>query len=204
MISARVDSKTSSMHRSSYRITQMTQTHPPPKHSHKPNSSRPTSSPKRRKSTAASLLLLRRKKPSSPSSRPSRRRTPPRRTYDTSLPSLPPSLPPPNNPQSIDSSPALSSITIIACLQLVYTASKPVLTHSISLPPSLPPSLLTHRPTKSSLITARWRLVYTTSESILGKTRPAVFRPVGPIYQYIDLAKGTARYEERKEEGRKI
>lgn len=51
----------------------------------------------------------------------------------------------------------------------------------------------TKTPTKSPLITARWRLVYTTSESILGKTRPAIFRPVGPIYQYIDLAKGTAR-----------
>lgn len=40
-----------------------------------------------------------------------------------------------------------------------------------------------HRPTASPLITARWRLIYTTSESILGKTRPSIFRPVGPIYQ---------------------
>lgn len=40
-----------------------------------------------------------------------------------------------------------------------------------------------NRPTASPLITARWRLIYTTSESILGKTRPSVFRPVGPIYQ---------------------
>ncbi|TFJ88436.1 hypothetical protein NSK_000010 [Nannochloropsis salina CCMP1776] len=55
----------------------------------------------------------------------------------------------------------------------------------------------TKSPTSSALITARWRLVFTTSESILGKTRPAVFRPVGPIYQYINLARGTARNEEQ-------
>ena len=81
-------------------------------------------------------------------------------------------------------------------------------THSISIsppPPRAPKLLLTstpllphppqpNRPTASPLITARWRLIYTTSESILGKTRPAVFRPIGPIYQFIDLAKGTARY----------
>lgn len=41
----------------------------------------------------------------------------------------------------------------------------------------------TKRPTASPLITARWRLIYTTSESILGKTRPSIFRPAGPIYQ---------------------
>ncbi len=53
------------------------------------------------------------------------------------------------------------------------------------------------RPTASPLITARWRLIYTTSESILGKTRPSVFQPVGPIFQWINLEKGTARNEEQ-------
>jgi hypothetical protein len=51
-------------------------------------------------------------------------------------------------------------------------------------------------PATSPLISARWRLIWTTSESILGKTRPAPFRPVGGIYQIIDLATRRARNEE--------
>lgn len=37
----------------------------------------------------------------------------------------------------------------------------------------------------SPLINGKWKLLYTTSESILGKTRPALTRPNGPIYQFI-------------------
>ena len=38
----------------------------------------------------------------------------------------------------------------------------------------------------SPLLNGRWRLLYTTSSSILGTTRPAAFRPRGPIYQLLD------------------
>lgn len=34
-------------------------------------------------------------------------------------------------------------------------------------------------------INGKWRLIYTTSDSILGATRPAFARPSGPIYQFI-------------------
>lgn len=44
-------------------------------------------------------------------------------------------------------------------------------------------SLVPARPVASPLLSARWRLVYTTSDSILGKTRPAPFRPAGNIMQ---------------------
>ena len=37
----------------------------------------------------------------------------------------------------------------------------------------------------SPLINGKWKLLYTTSESILGSKRPALLRPNGPIYQYI-------------------
>jgi hypothetical protein len=37
----------------------------------------------------------------------------------------------------------------------------------------------------SPLINGRWRLLYTTSESILGTKKPALLRPSGPIYQLI-------------------
>lgn len=37
----------------------------------------------------------------------------------------------------------------------------------------------------SPLINGKWKLLYTTSESILGSKRPAIFRANGPIYQYI-------------------
>jgi len=44
-------------------------------------------------------------------------------------------------------------------------------------------------PNKNSLeapeINGKWRLIYTTSDSILGTNRPAFARPVGPIHQYI-------------------
>mmetsp|Transcript_11769 Transcript_11769/g.15940 ORF Transcript_11769/g.15940 Transcript_11769/m.15940 type:complete len:227 (-) Transcript_11769:50-730(-) len=44
----------------------------------------------------------------------------------------------------------------------------------------------------SPLINGKWRLVYTTSDSILGSKKPAPFRPWGPIYQYIDTSKMAA------------
>ena len=34
-------------------------------------------------------------------------------------------------------------------------------------------------------INGKWQLRYTTSGSILGKSRPALARPNGPIYQFI-------------------
>ena len=37
----------------------------------------------------------------------------------------------------------------------------------------------------SPLINGKWKLLYTTSQSILSKSRPAPLRPNGPIYQYI-------------------
>jgi len=38
----------------------------------------------------------------------------------------------------------------------------------------------------SPLVSGKWRLVYTTSSSILGTNRPAILRPQGPIFQLID------------------
>ena len=47
----------------------------------------------------------------------------------------------------------------------------------------------TPRPLESpELLSGRWRLVYTTSDSILGRSRPFFLRPRGPIYQTIDAA----------------
>lgn len=40
----------------------------------------------------------------------------------------------------------------------------------------------------SPLINGKWKLLYTTSQSILGSKRPAILRANGPIYQYIGLA----------------
>ena len=44
-------------------------------------------------------------------------------------------------------------------------------------------------PNKNSLaspfINGKWKLLYTTSQSILGSKRPAILRANGPIYQYI-------------------
>ena len=39
----------------------------------------------------------------------------------------------------------------------------------------------------SPLINGKWKLRYTTSGSILGRSRPALARPNGPIFQFIGL-----------------
>ncbi|GBF98854.1 hypothetical protein Rsub_11458 [Raphidocelis subcapitata] len=44
----------------------------------------------------------------------------------------------------------------------------------------------TPSPLASPLLNGRWRLEYTTSQSILGTNKPAFLRPSGPIYQFID------------------
>lgn len=36
------------------------------------------------------------------------------------------------------------------------------------------------------LLAGKWELLYTTSDSILGTSRPAFLRPSGPIHQYLD------------------
>lgn len=46
------------------------------------------------------------------------------------------------------------------------------------------------------LINAKWRLLYTTSASILGTNKPPFLRPIGPIYQTIDAGNLTAKNEE--------
>lgn len=54
-------------------------------------------------------------------------------------------------------------------------------------------------PTKQVLgpeLSARWKLQYTTSESILGTSRPAFLRPFGDIYQTIRAEKLEARNQE--------
>lgn len=54
-------------------------------------------------------------------------------------------------------------------------------------------------PTKNVLgpeLSAKWKLEYTTSESILGTSRPAPLRPWGAIYQTIDAAALTAKNQE--------
>lgn len=43
----------------------------------------------------------------------------------------------------------------------------------------------TSKPLASPLLNGRWRLEYTTSDSILGTKKPALLRPSGPIYQYL-------------------
>ncbi|KAL3151942.1 hypothetical protein ABBQ32_001068 [Trebouxia sp. C0010 RCD-2024] len=48
----------------------------------------------------------------------------------------------------------------------------------------------------SPLINGKWKLLYTTSQSILSKNRPAPLRANGPIYQYIDAVNGKARNQE--------
>lgn len=37
----------------------------------------------------------------------------------------------------------------------------------------------------SPLLAGKWELLYTTSDSILGTSRPAFLRPSGPIHQYL-------------------
>jgi hypothetical protein len=44
----------------------------------------------------------------------------------------------------------------------------------------------TPKPLGSPLLNGRWKLLYTTSDSILGAKRPALLRPSGPIYQLLD------------------
>lgn len=52
-------------------------------------------------------------------------------------------------------------------------------------------------PNKASLeapeINGKWRLIYTTSDSILGTSRPPFARPLGPIHQYIGTISACAR-----------
>ena len=54
-------------------------------------------------------------------------------------------------------------------------------------------------PTKNLLgpeLSAKWKLLYTTSDSILGTSRPPFLRPFGDIYQTIDVEKLTAKNQE--------
>jgi hypothetical protein len=44
----------------------------------------------------------------------------------------------------------------------------------------------TKEPLKSPLLNGKWKLIYTTSTSILKKQRPKALRPNGPIYQSIN------------------
>ena len=52
------------------------------------------------------------------------------------------------------------------------------------------------RALKCDLINGEWELLYTTSASILGASRPWPFRPIGPIYQTIDARRLRARNRE--------
>jgi len=45
-------------------------------------------------------------------------------------------------------------------------------------------------------LNARWKLIYTDSEEILGTKRPVGFRPNDEIFQTIDATNGTAKNEE--------
>lgn len=44
----------------------------------------------------------------------------------------------------------------------------------------------TAAPVTSPLLNGQWELLYTTSDSILGRSRPSFLRPKGPIYQTLD------------------
>ncbi|KAL6765719.1 plastid fibrillin 3, partial [Haematococcus lacustris] len=54
----------------------------------------------------------------------------------------------------------------------------------------------TRNPLSSPLVNGKWELLYTTSASILGTSRPPFLRPSGPIYQTIDAPAGKARNQE--------
>ena len=54
----------------------------------------------------------------------------------------------------------------------------------------------TPKPLASGKLSGRWRLLYTTSPSILGLNRPSLLRPAGPIYQYLDTDALTAKNQE--------
>jgi hypothetical protein len=43
----------------------------------------------------------------------------------------------------------------------------------------------TREPLKSPLLNGKWKLLYTTSTTVLGINKPALFRPSGPIYQFL-------------------
>eukprot|EP00276_Gloeochaete_wittrockiana_P001576 CAMPEP_0184675612 /NCGR_PEP_ID=MMETSP0308-20130426/87883_1 /TAXON_ID=38269 /ORGANISM="Gloeochaete witrockiana, Strain SAG 46.84" /LENGTH=158 /DNA_ID=CAMNT_0027123331 /DNA_START=440 /DNA_END=916 /DNA_ORIENTATION=- len=51
-------------------------------------------------------------------------------------------------------------------------------------------------PTSSLLLGGDWRLVYTTSRSIIGAGRPKPFRPIGEVYQAINVENLTAENRE--------
>lgn len=51
-------------------------------------------------------------------------------------------------------------------------------------------------PLTDTRLTARWKLIYTSSEAILGRSRFDAFRPKDDIVQKIDATKGRARNEE--------
>lgn len=55
-------------------------------------------------------------------------------------------------------------------------------------------------PSKASLsapeVNGKWELLYTTSDSILGASKPPPLRPWGPIYQLIDVDNLRARNQE--------
>lgn len=46
------------------------------------------------------------------------------------------------------------------------------------------------------LLSAKWELLYTTSASILGTSKPALLRPSGPIFQFIDAEGLRAKNQE--------
>lgn len=54
----------------------------------------------------------------------------------------------------------------------------------------------TNKPLASPLLTGKWRLLYTTSASILASGRPPFLRPQGPIFQTIDAESLKARNNE--------
>ncbi|KAI8477172.1 MAG: hypothetical protein J3K34DRAFT_398508 [Monoraphidium minutum] len=54
----------------------------------------------------------------------------------------------------------------------------------------------TPKPLASPLLNGRWRLEYTTSDSILGTSKPAFLRPSGPIYQFLDGGSLKAKNQE--------
>jgi len=51
-------------------------------------------------------------------------------------------------------------------------------------------------PLESELVNGKWRLIYTTSQEILGASKPKYLRPTGPIYQTIDANALKAKNQE--------
>lgn len=54
----------------------------------------------------------------------------------------------------------------------------------------------TKKPVYSPLLNGKWRLIYTTSNSILATNRPPFLRPLGPIFQLLDNARLKAANKE--------